>query len=484
MAKVGDPVYLEAGTGSDTLKLLISQEAWRGSAQYTVSVDGIKIGGTFTSSSTFGSGHSDVLTIHGNWTPGQHNVAVNFVNDAYGGSAWTDRNLHVDGITYNGGVVSSTSTALMGNGAKSFSFSEVAPAPSGAVTQSGGSSGHHQFFSDASPWNTHVPGSASMSEVQGLDSLMSSHAVALTSWSKDYPSVAIYHATASDPLVQVRWMADTWSPVNSNGLHRSGNGASVDAGLLAKSSATSQYPMNPYSTQDADRHWNDGGAPSTSEYNEWTQSGGQVLQVRIPANAVPSPDGDGYTVIIQPDGRALEMYSPIKLGNGTWISEAFSFTDSVGGLGTGEENGRRAAMIPSYAGAITESDIKAGVIDHALAINVPASMLTAAYTGPALAFDSNPNYTGTLPMGSQLAVPDSINLGSLGLQTDLGKMIATAAQEYGVYVVDRGGSGITVATEYAPGNNTLSQYSWPVQQDLETVFHAAQLVHPDHVFWG
>jgi hypothetical protein len=63
-------------------------------------------------------------------------------------------------------------------------------------------------------------------------------------------------------------------------------------------------------------------------------------------------------------------------------------------------------------------------------------------------------------------------------------MMAEAAQDYGIYVVDRGGSGITVATQFNPASSELGNYNWQVQQDLETIFHAAQLVQPDYVVWG
>jgi beta-glucanase (GH16 family) len=41
----------------------------------------------------------------GNWAAGNHNVQVDFLNDAWGGTAATDRNLYVDGATYNGASV-------------------------------------------------------------------------------------------------------------------------------------------------------------------------------------------------------------------------------------------------------------------------------------------------------------------------------------------------------------------------------------------
>ena len=95
-------VALSAGTGSDTLVLKLSQQAWHGSAKYTVSVDGKQVGGTFTASSNHDLGRSDSLTLKGDWAAGSYQVTVKFLNDAYGGTWDTDRNLFVDGATYNG----------------------------------------------------------------------------------------------------------------------------------------------------------------------------------------------------------------------------------------------------------------------------------------------------------------------------------------------------------------------------------------------
>jgi hypothetical protein len=84
------PLSLSAGSGPDTLVLKINQDAWQGSAQYTVKVDGVQIGGVFTASALRSSGQFDTLTLKGDWKPGAHRVEVNFLNDAWGGSAATD----------------------------------------------------------------------------------------------------------------------------------------------------------------------------------------------------------------------------------------------------------------------------------------------------------------------------------------------------------------------------------------------------------
>jgi hypothetical protein len=56
-------------------------------------------------------------------TPGAHTVVVNFLNDAYGGTPSTDRNLYVDGMTLNGQAVPNGSATLLGGGPVSLNIS-------------------------------------------------------------------------------------------------------------------------------------------------------------------------------------------------------------------------------------------------------------------------------------------------------------------------------------------------------------------------
>ncbi|MBD0272545.1 MAG: hypothetical protein ICV73_11520, partial [Acetobacteraceae bacterium] len=80
------------------------------------------------------SGQSDTLTLKGDWAAGAHRVEVRFLNDAWGGTAETDRNLYVDAATYNGQAVAGAAQAIMNDSQPgNFSFTEAAaptaPAP-------------------------------------------------------------------------------------------------------------------------------------------------------------------------------------------------------------------------------------------------------------------------------------------------------------------------------------------------------------------
>jgi len=119
------PISTTIGSGPDTLVLKISQDAFQGSAQYTVSVDGNQIGGALTASALHASGQHDTVAVHGTFAPGSHSLTVSFLNDAYGGTPTTDRNLYVDSVTINGTGVPGATAALLSAGPRSFSFTEV-----------------------------------------------------------------------------------------------------------------------------------------------------------------------------------------------------------------------------------------------------------------------------------------------------------------------------------------------------------------------
>ena len=115
------PAPVSVGSGSDTLVLSISEDAYAngdktsdaaGDATFTVSVDGKQLAGTFTAKASHADGVDQTFTFKGDWAPGGHTVAVNFLNDAWGGTAATDRNLYVDKVTYDGTNINKSATFL------------------------------------------------------------------------------------------------------------------------------------------------------------------------------------------------------------------------------------------------------------------------------------------------------------------------------------------------------------------------------------
>ncbi len=127
------PVDATIGEGPDSIVLLVCQDAYNANAQYTVSADGQQVGGALTASAWRLSGRSDTVTIRGDWDAGAHTIEVAFLNDAWGGSAGTDRNLHVNSVAYNGVVVSGGPTALYTTGTATFVAEDATPTTLSAI---------------------------------------------------------------------------------------------------------------------------------------------------------------------------------------------------------------------------------------------------------------------------------------------------------------------------------------------------------------
>ena len=106
--------------GTSVLDLGLSEDAWQGDAQFTVSVDGKQVGGVMSAHALHSTGDSEHVKLTGNWGSGAHTVGVTFLNDAWGGSSSADRNLYVSSIALNGTQYANTSAALMGNQTQTF----------------------------------------------------------------------------------------------------------------------------------------------------------------------------------------------------------------------------------------------------------------------------------------------------------------------------------------------------------------------------
>ena len=131
------PAPVTTGTGSDTLVLSMSEDAYQGDAQFTVAIDGKQLGGTFTTTALHAAAVRQNFTFKGDWAIGAHTVTVNFLNDASGGTAATDRNLYVNGLSYDG-TATGQSAALMSAGPQSFSVTDTTPMPGVTLTGTAG----------------------------------------------------------------------------------------------------------------------------------------------------------------------------------------------------------------------------------------------------------------------------------------------------------------------------------------------------------
>jgi len=138
------PAPVTIGSGPDTMSLQIAEDYYLGNASFTVSVDGVQQGGTYSTTAIQDLGQTQEFNVEGTFGAGTHTVTVDFLNDAYGGSASLDRNLYVDSASFNGTTVANANLSEYGAGSQSFSFTGNAaetgvtqPAPVAIATTGG-----------------------------------------------------------------------------------------------------------------------------------------------------------------------------------------------------------------------------------------------------------------------------------------------------------------------------------------------------------
>jgi hypothetical protein len=192
-----------------------------------------------------------------------------------------------------------------------------------------------------------------------------------------------------------------------------------------------------------------------------TGSWGATLQqalraVPIPASAVPAPGGDAHMTIYQPaTDRLWELFHAQKLADGwhaSWggaiahASRSPGYYDAASWPGlSGPHWGATATSLPVIAGTITADELRAGVIPHAVAMNVPWARQNV-YTWPAQRTDGASTDPDAIPEGARFRLDPGLNINALGLRP-VARMIAVAAQRYGIIVRDQTGQAVGFFTE-------------------------------------
>ncbi len=186
--------------------------------------------------------------------------------------------------------------------------------------------------------------------------------------------------------------------------------------------------------------------------------GWQISSLNIPVSGFPKPSYDGWlTVYDESGGYAYDFWRARFTSNNTVLSYQFVRRWNLNGPGflPPDYPGARGSGLPLFAGEILPSDIRTGVIMHALAISVPGPA-AAYYVQPASATDGNGSFT-SLPEGARLRLRADYNIDAavkkLPGRTNLraARAILIALKTYGAIVVDRS----AVPTLYA-----LPDYNW------------------------
>lgn len=189
-----------------------------------------------------------------------------------------------------------------------------------------------------------------------------------------------------------------------------------------------------------------------------TCTGGNMgtFQLRVPAGVTSSNGSDGDLDIIGPDGHThWDFYKFVRTSDTTAtyvVCRQTALSDVLTGTGWGADGvwaGTTAAAACFMGGVIRAWELRASGIDrirHALSMSMAPVQLKQAttkpgtYQWPAISADGSwASYSGTIPIGALLAIPPSVDIRTLTSNPD-GQALAWALQNFGVYVVNKGGS--------------------------------------------
>ncbi|WP_336789364.1 fibronectin type III domain-containing protein [Paenibacillus sp. MMO-177] len=257
-------------------------------------------------------------------------------------------------------------------------------------------------------------------------------------------------AAARDPWLQPFTQTSIWNmPIGSNADYQSG-------GHFPAGSYVHADPEFHLKTSAADPERNIYGVPNwTSRCSDTTNSQGTI---NVPDDFIV-PDAittggvyetpNNVAAFLKPDGRTLIQLEPLTrctVGGNVfgyrWAEDLDIQGEGIGGTHWG-------SGLSAIGGSIRYGELTGSApIKHALKLNVWGNYLyynttdaTKGYRWPADRSDAGaPNtYHGTSPkieMGALMAILPTASESSLGLQTEAGKKLFHALQDYGAYIAD------------------------------------------------
>jgi hypothetical protein len=237
-------------------------------------------------------------------------------------------------------------------------------------------------------------------------------------------------------------------------------------------------------------------APLTSVYlstvgwsggDRCAATGAVFFQAPIPAAyVVPNSTYNNGAAILLADGINIVQTQPFTRCSGysyattmqvPWSISAWEYNLQTGDGRLGAHGGSALATL---GGTIRLGELRPGTqMRHALKVNVDSATFlglctgnfSACFTWPAATADSyaansgsgygsaSNNTNSAMKMGALLAIPASVNLNGIGLQSVPGKMLAWTLQNYGAYIVDStGGPGFNISIEDGAAGSKADEF--------------------------
>lgn len=164
--------------------------------------------------------------------------------------------------------------------------------------------------------------------------------------------------------------------------------------------------------------------------------------VPLPADARPANGSDAHLVVWQRATDTMWEFWHLAKVHGAWHARwggRMTHVSRSPGYYTGSERtwGATATSLPLLGGLITLDDLAHHRIDHALALSIPHAR-SKSWSWPAQRTDGNSNSAQAVPEGTRFRLDPALDVNRLNVPP-LVKMMAQAAQRYGIVVRDQAG---------------------------------------------
>jgi hypothetical protein len=222
--------------------------------------------------------------------------------------------------------------------------------------------------------------------------------------------------------------------------------------------------------------------------NRCNATGAALISVPMPSDfIVPHSGKNASAAFLAADGRSIIQTQPLARCYAGAAATSYITFPTVDIKGDGIAGSHGGSYMSAIGGSIRIGEMRPGMQGpkHALKVNVYAqqalykcSTAKDCYRWPASTADisaigrygTNGNNTNTaMKMGALLAIPASVTISSMGLETEPGKQLAWTMQNYGAYIVDdTGGPNFALNAEDGPDGSIRNQFKADYNIDIET----------------
>lgn len=194
---------------------------------------------------------------------------------------------------------------------------------------------------------------------------------------------------------------------------------------------------------------------------------------------------EGSVVVFDHESSIIWNFRRL-VGTGNTRTAAGAVSHPMNGFGVGDPNYDPS---PYPAGTFGSGTSQAGglvrgwhfdrgaEINHAFAATLRNEQLAAGWVPPAISehSDAANSYVGTIPLGTRLAIPQNVDLSTLGFTTEYGLRMAQAAQKHGVLIVGRH-EGDASLTLYASPSELNTEQLGPLRAQWLIILNELRVV--------